>query len=392
MGTQIVIAGGGIAGLAAALACARAGIGVRVFERSAHFSEVGAGLQLGPNATRRLDSLGLGAALRELASFPSRLSVRDAANGTALGELTLGPEIAARYGAPYATMHRADLQDMLLGAVRLAGVELRAGASIDSVAHGAEVVKVSTPLSTAIECDALIGADGLWSAVRSHVTGASPPSPTGHLAYRGLMQQADLPASLRQDDVRVWLGPRLHVVAYPVRRGELLNVVAIVQGQSGGDVRDWDQSGVTSQLHAALGLMGAPLRDLVHAVDGWRLWSLHDRAPMSGPKEMASGRIALAGDAAHPMRPYLAQGAAMAIEDAVELARCLGAVNDAGIDVPSALERYALNRWQRAARVQARSRRNGSIFHSTGFVRWGRDVAMRVLGEKLLDQPWLYRG
>ena len=392
MGTQVVIAGGGIAGLAAALACARAGVEVRVFERAAQFSEVGAGLQLGPNATRRLVSLGLGEPLRKLAFFPSWLSVRSAANGTPLAQLTLGDELAARYGAPYATMHRADLQDMLLAAVRAAGVELQSGAPIDSVATTSQAVTLSTLSTTGIECDALVGADGLWSRVRQHVTSDPAPSPTGHLAYRGLAKQASLPASLRQDDVRVWLGPRLHVVAYPVRRGELLNVVAIVQGHSAGDLTGWDRPGIASQLHAALGAMCAPLRDLVHAIDGWRLWSLHDRPPMSGPQEMASGRIALAGDAAHPMRPYLAQGAAMAIEDAVELARCLGMVKQAGSDVPLALARYALNRWQRAARVQARARRNGRIFHSTGLVRWGRDVAMRLLGEQLLDQPWLYRG
>lgn len=393
MATQIVIAGGGIAGIAAALASAQAGCDVRVLERASEFSEVGAGLQLGPNATRRLQALGLRDSLNKLASFPSGLRVRSADTGDALGQLTLGADISQRYGAPYATMHRADLHAMLLGAAREAGVDLRAGMAIESVVpSNTSVIVSSTGSTAAIECDALIGADGLWSVVRRHVAGDSPPMPTGHLAYRGLIRQADLPASMRQRDVQVWLGPRLHVVAYPVRHDELLNVVAIVQGTASGDAQDWDQAGVASQLHVALGQMCAPLRELVNAIDNWRLWALHDRTPMQGAGEMAAGRIALAGDAAHPMRPYLAQGAAMAIEDGVEIARCLAMAKEAGTDVPLALRRYALHRWQRCARVQAQARRNGAIFHSTGVMRWGRNLAMRVLGERLLDQPWLYAG
>ncbi|MRD47784.1 FAD-dependent monooxygenase [Caenimonas koreensis] len=393
MGTQIFIAGGGIGGLATALACVQAGFDVRLFERAVGFSEVGAGLQLGPNATRRLQAMGLGDRLQALASFPSSLRIRSALTGKTLGQLSLGDDIAQRYGAPYATMHRADLQVMLLDAVCATGVDLRTGAVIESVVAGSSVVSVSTSAAASpVECDVLVGADGLWSAVRRYVAGATPPSFTGHLAYRGLIKQTDLPAAMRQRDVHVWLGPRLHVVAYPVRRDELLNVVAIVQGEQPDDLRDWDQAGVTAQLHAALGDMCAPLRELIHAIHSWRLWALNDRPAVRGAAEMASGRIALVGDAAHPMRPYLAQGAAMAIEDGVELARCLAMVKEAGIDVPLALSRYALNRWQRNAQVQIRAQGNGDIFHSTGVVRWGRDIAMRVLGEGLLDQPWLYRG
>jgi salicylate hydroxylase len=168
-----------------------------------------------------------------------------------------------------------------------------------------------------------------------------------------------------------------------------LNVVVLVEGQSNGPAEDWDQHAVAAELQRAMGELCAPLRDLVNAMASWRLWSLHDRAPMRSADAMAQGCVALLGDAAHPMRPYFAQGAGMAIEDAQELGRALTSVGGP-IDVPLALRRYALNRWQRVARVQGLSRRNGRIFHAMGPVRWGRDLAMRVLGDRLLDQPWLY--
>jgi salicylate hydroxylase len=211
------------------------------------------------------------------------------------------------------------------------------------------------------------------------------------LAYRAVAAQRDLPESLRSSDITVWLGPRLHVVTYPVRRGEILNVVAIVQGAASGPPQDWGQPAMAANLHIAMGRQCAQLQDLMRSMPGWRLWALHDRAPIASADEMVRGRIVLLGDAAHPMRPYFAQGAGMAIEDAAELGRSLALAAKAGIDVPLALRRYALSRWERCGRVQARSRRNGRIFHATGLVQWGRDLSMRLLGELLLDQPWLYR-
>jgi salicylate hydroxylase len=390
MAQQLLIAGGGIGGLSAALACARAGWEPRVFEQAAELSEVGAGIQLGPNATRVLEGWGLGPALAQAASSPSRLQVRSAASGRELASLDVG-DFGARYGAPYCTIHRADLQALLLAAAREAGVAIETGSQITGTAQKGNAVLARVGPVREIECDALVGADGIWSLVRGAVCGEAPPTPTGHVAYRALAAQSSLPAAMRTQHVTAWLGPRLHFVCYPVRAGEQLNAVAIVQGAGRGAANDWDQAGIASELHAAMGRMCAPLQDLVHALGGWRLWTLHDRPPMRSADEMARGSIALTGDAAHPMRPYLAQGAAMAMEDAAELARCLRMVEGADIEVPLALRRYALNRWERCARAQAKSRRNGQIFHATGPVRWGRDLAMRVLGERLLDQPWLYR-
>ena len=255
----------------------------------------------------------------------------------------------------------------------------------------ADTVRVRVNGEHEVEGDVLVGADGLWSEVRRQVCADGPPTATGHLAYRSLARQQELPSALRSQEVTVWLGPRMHLVAYPVSAGERLNVVAIVQGGAPGSARDWDQEAVAAELHGAAGPLCAPLKDLVQAMPGWRLWALYDRAPMRSADEMVCGRIALLGDAAHPMRPYLAQGAAMAIEDAAELGRALSMAASAGIEDALALRRYALSRWQRCARTQARSRKNGQIFHATGWLQRGRDLALRLLGERLLDQPWLYR-
>jgi salicylate hydroxylase len=388
---QVLIAGGGIGGLAAALACTRAGWDARLYEQSAQFSEVGAGIQLGPNATRILDDWGLDRALEAIAFFPEELRVRSAIDGDQLGRLRLGTAFARRYGAPYATVHRADLQDLLLKAAREAGANLELSSRITAVLPSIDAVGLRIGEDHEVQGDALVGADGLWSTVRSQVYSDGPPSWTGHLAYRTVATQSDLPQSLRGTGITVWLGPRLHVVAYPVRRGEILNVVAIVQAAASGPPQDWDQPAVAANLHLAMGRQCAVLQDLVRAMPGWRLWALHDRAPIASPDEMARGRVVLLGDAAHPMRPYFAQGAGMAIEDAAELGRSFALAAKAGIDVPLALRRYALHRWERCARVQARSRRNGRIFHATGLMQWGRDLSLRLLGELLLDQPWLYR-
>jgi salicylate hydroxylase len=178
-------------------------------------------------------------------------------------------------------------------------------------------------------------------------------------------------------------------VCYPVRGGDYMNVVAIVESQHRGPPpQDWNQIGTAADLLHATGPVAAPLRTLIDALPGWRLWALHDRDPVRSARELARGRMALLGDAAHPMLPYLAQGASMAIEDAAELAAQLQR-GDART-VPAALQRYAENRWKRCAQVQARARRNAFIFHAGGLMQWGRDISLRLLGERLLDQPWLY--
>jgi salicylate hydroxylase len=389
---QALIAGGGIGGLAAALATARAGWTVRLYERAPFFSEVGAGIQLGPNVVKVLHGWGLADSLAQVAAFPRQLDVRSAPTGDTLGRLRLGEPLRQRYGAPYLTVHRADLHAVLLQAARQAGVALKLNHTLDRFTQDAGTVTAQSGDDPPIEAEVLVGADGLWSPVRQWLLGDGPPRSTGHLAYRALVQQADLPPTLRSNDVSVWLGPQLHVVQYPVHGGEWLNVVAIVHGEAPADLDNWDHGTGGQDLLAALTGSCVTLQNLVRAVPAWRLWALCDRPPMQGAYQHALGRVALLGDAAHPMRPYLAQGAGMAIEDAAELGRVLAQALDPALDVPTMLNRYALNRWERNARVQARAIRNGQIFHADGVVRWGRDLSMRLFGERLLDVPWLYGG
>jgi salicylate hydroxylase len=388
---QALIAGGGIGGLAAALAASRAGWEVRLFERAAAFSEVGAGIQLGPNVVKVLHGWGLADALSAVAAFPERLQVRSAVSGQTLGELTLGDTMARRYGAPYATVHRADLHVLLLSAVQQhTEARLQLERPLQSFSQTEQAVTVKAATGPEIEGDALIGADGLWSTVRQQLLGDGLPQHTGHLAYRALLPQARLPERLRTQQLTAWLGPRMHVVHYPVRGGEWLNMVVIVQGEVVDGVDPWNHEAKADDLAAALVGSCTALQDMVQAMGGWQLWALCDRPPMQGAYQQALGRVALLGDAAHPMRPYLAQGAGMAIEDAAELGYVLAQALDPAFDVPTMLSRYALNRWQRNARVQARALRNGQIFHAEGLLRWGRDASLKLLGQKLLDLPWLY--
>ena len=390
MSRQALIAGGGIGGLAMALAASRAHWDVQLFERAPAFSEVGAGIQLGPNVVKVLHQWGLADALRGVAAFPDLLQVRDAVKGKVLGTLRLGAVMVERYGAPYATVHRADLHGLLLGAVQQhAGARLHLARPLESFHQTPQAVTVQSADGEAIKGDVLIGADGLWSTIRQQLLGDGPPQRTGHLAYRALVPQTTLPERLRCQNVIVWLGARMHIVHYPVRGGAWLNVVAIVHGDLATDVDTWDHSANAADLATALAGSHAELQDLVGAIASWRLWPLSDRPPMRGAYQHALGRVALLGDAAHPMRPYLAQGAGMAIEDAAALGQLLPLAADP-VDVPVLLQRYALNRWQRNARVQARALRNGQIFHAQGLLRWGRDATMKVMGEKLLNMPWLY--
>lgn len=394
--SKIQIAGGGIGGLAAALACARVGHDVGLCERAAEVSEVGAGVQLGPNVVKLLHGWGLQTALRQVAAFPEQLQVRSATAGGQLARLRLGEAFEQRYGAPYLTIHRADLHGVLQRAVHNTGtVDMRFGSALTGFTQSETAVDADFSNGLQSRSDVLVGADGGWSVVRKLLLDDGTPQPTGHLAYRAMVPQSDLPVHLRSDQVTAWLGPKLHVVQYPVRGGDWLNVVAIVHGQVQGDMSHWDHSANAADLQRGMVQACAPLRDLVGAIAFWRLWPLSIRPPMRGAHEHAKGRVALLGDAAHPMVPYLAQGAGMAIEDAAALAWALsepsGSKTPAN-DVPAQLQRYAQARWQRNAQVQARAIKNGQIFHATGLMRWGRDAALRLLGEHLLNMPWLYGG
>ena len=381
---KVLIVGGGIAGLASGLALARARAEVRILERAPELTEVGAGVQLGPNVTRILNAWGLSPAIEKVAAYPVSLKARSATSGDVLASLPLS-DMATRYGSPYITIHRADLQNVLLNKVQALGVDVRCSSPVQ---------KLPTDLHE--NANALIIADGVWSNLRQQLLGDGPPRITGHLAYRALLSQAELPAHLRTQDVSVWMGPKVHVVQYPVRGGEWLNVVCLTEGQLEGvtlqDLQGWNLSKTNqdtrADLQSALKNTCPHLQALVEACSNWRLWPLCDRPPMQSAAQHAQGQIALVGDAAPPMRPYLAQGAGMAIEDAAELAHQWTALADQ--DVGQRFAAFAHARWQRNARVQARAIRNGEIFHATGPMQWARDVGLRTLGEKLMDMPWLY--
>jgi len=391
--TEVLVAGGGIAGLAGALAVARAGLNVRLFEQTERLAEVGAGLQLGPNAVRVLAEWGLLDALREVAAYPEALVVRDAPGGAELGRLRLGERAQARYGHPYATVHRADLHTLLWqAAVGQPQVELALGRAVLGWQAGKGAVSVQLSNGAGASGRLLLGCDGLWSRVRVPLLGDDMPVPTGHVAYRGLVDQSDVPPAQRQRDVVAWLGPKMHAVCYPVRRGEHLNVVVIVQGALDGDVQNWSHAAEVADLRAAMGRVAPALDAVLGAVPQWLRWPLFERPIITGPRAHGSGRVALLGDAAHPMRPYLAQGAAMALEDAWSLGRLLAHQPGVLAHPEPLLRGWAEQRWPRNAWVQARSRRNGRIFHLLPPMSWGRNLAMATLGESLLDVPRLYSG
>jgi len=391
----MIIVGGGIGGLAAALACGQAGARPQVLERAATFSEVGAGIQMGPNVTRTLHAWDLAEDLKEIGFTPHRLEAKDTQTGQVIGSLRLGQRSLDTYGAPYVTVHRADLHRVLLQKIIGSGLaELRLDSEVQAVQQNADGIQISgtnlpASLTEFSKSAAMVGADGLWSKMRQFVVPPTAPRVTGLLAYRALIPMQSVPEKLRLQDVNVWVGPRVHAVLYPVKCGEYLNLVVVVQGPPPASLDEWDHAGNKQDLEAAMGPIHADLRNMLAAVPAWRQWPLCDRPPIKGPHEMAKGRIALLGDAAHPMRPFLAQGAGMAIEDAAELARSWARVD---LSVPERLQIYAQARWARNAQVQQRSIRNGQIFHLQGPLQWGRNVAMKFLGESLMDVPWLYSG
>jgi salicylate hydroxylase len=403
---ELLIAGAGLGGLAAALACAPHAGRIVLLEQAPALQEVGAGIQCSPNMTRRWRAWGLMPALAAFAHAPGAVIARDAASGRELGRLDTR-DFEHRYGAPYLTVHRADLQAALAGAVarHAENVQLQLGtrisavrtlppgaeASADLVALHAETAQGSQRWHARL----LLGADGLHSVVRKTFWPQAAVPSTGELAWRGMVRMADLPATLRVPAVQAWLGPRTHVVSYPVRGGEWLNVAAFTENADSAPALEtaaggaWTSEGTLSELLAAMGGACAPLRDTLAALPRLRRWVVHARAPIAGAEDLHAATdspVALLGDAAHPMQPYMAQGAAMALEDAEALGRAIAA---AGV-TPAALAQYARQRWARNAQVQARSARNGGVFHAAGPLRLARNLALAIRPQ-VMDVPWLYR-
>ncbi len=356
----ILIAGGGIGGLALSLALAPRA--ARVLERSSFADESGAGIQLGPNATHALRAIGALDAIEPYASRPEALILFDALSGKRLAAMPLGREIEARYGAPYLTLHRADLHAGLLECCRNHGsIELNPGFAVTGVEETDASVTVRGRRGQKATGSILIAADGLWSTVRARIAPGAAPRPTGQTAWRALLPGRGLPAPFDASIVGLWLGPGAHLVHYPVRGGKELNLVAIVDGGGAADALDppsWNAPADPAALLAQFARWSTAPRSLLEMAQGWRAWSLHKLRPL---RRWSAGRIALLGDAAHPVLPFLAQGAALAIEDAVTLAHCLEA--DAG-EPALAFSRYEALRAARAARHPAPLGANGQPLSS----------------------------
>jgi salicylate hydroxylase len=375
----ILIAGGGIGGLALALALACIGRRSVVLEQRDTFAAVGAGIQLGPNGVRVLQRLGVADALRPLVGVPEAVRVHDGKTARVLADLPLGDWIAARHGAPYWVAHRGDLAATLLAAASAdPRIELRPGFAFASLVETRDGVEATSTGGETMAGAALIGADGLWSQVRQVICPGVSPQFTGATATRAVVPAAEagaVPTSV----VGLWLTPGVHVVHYPVRAGAEIAVVVIAAEDWRG--RDWDAEADKALLLAQLGGFHRSLADALARVPAWRKWALHGLPPLPA---WSRGRVTLLGDAAHPMLPYLAQGGVLALEDAVVLADCLAAHPG---DEASALHAFETGRRVRTEQVQATSRRQGRIYHLSPPFSWARDAVLR-----LAPGPWLMAG
>ncbi|BBE71574.1 FAD-dependent monooxygenase [Oharaeibacter diazotrophicus] len=388
-GPTVVIVGAGIAGLALALALAERGIASHLLERATRLEEVGAGLQLSPNATRVLAGLGLGPGLDAVGVRPAAIAIRDAAAGREIVRLPLGPAFEAAHGAPYVVVHRGDLQALLLDAVaRRPEITLSLGAVVDRVEDGADAVAVEATIAGArrrLVADVLVGADGVWSRVRGDVLRAGGAVYSGRTAWRATLPVEALPAGGDFGSVTgLWLGAKAHLVHYPIRAGRAFNIVAAVD-DTWADER-WNVVGDRDDLIRHFADWPADVRRLLELPETWRKWALC-AAPPTAP--WVRGRIALIGDAQHGMLPFVAQGGAMAIEDAAVLARRLA---DTGAPVADRLAAYADDRRRRVADVVATARRNATVYHLAGLPALARNAAMRLMGPKRLlgGMEWIY--
>jgi salicylate hydroxylase len=390
----IIVAGAGIGGLTAALSLAAKGFRVIVLEKAERLEEAGAGLQLSPNASRILVDLDLRSRLTPRAVTPEAINIMSARAGGEITRLPLGEAAGLRAGAPYWVMHRADLQGALQAAVNdHPSIDLRLGCQFEDVTSHAKGLTVVQRRGNARQQElavALVGADGIWSAVRNHLFPEVQPQFSGLIAWRGTLDATTLPREYTSPRVQLWMGPDAHLVAYPISAGRQINVVAIVPGT--WNRPGWSAPGDANELKSAFASQGWPAtaRMLIGAVDEWRRWALFTLPDLG---EWTEGAIALLGDTAHAMLPFAAQGAGMAIEDAAVLAKCLSeSPGDSIAGIPATLKRYGRLRRGRVLRVQRAARQQGRIYHLTGPLALARDLAIKAMGPQrmLARQDWIY--
>jgi len=382
--TPVIVAGGGIGGLAAALALAQRGFRVKVLEQSSELGEIGAGVQLGPNAFAAFDALGVGERARGRAVYIDRLVMMDAIDESIVAEVPTGEAFRARFGNPYAVIHRADVNRALLEGVRRQdGVELLTSTRVVGFEATADGVVVCDARGARHAGAALVGCDGVKSAVRAQTVG-DDVRVSGHVVYRAVVDVADFPAELRWNAAAVWAGPNCHLVHYPLRGGEQYNVVVTFHSR---EVETWSVSEESQAevLSYFEGIAPQPRR-LLHLPKSWKRWATADRAPIA---DWTHGRTTLLGDAAHPLLQYLAQGACMAIEDAVTLGRALAACED---DLDAGFALYQRSRVARTARVVLMTREMGRVYHAHGVERLVRnDLWSGRSPERFYDAlEWLY--
>ncbi|MDB5965075.1 MAG: 3-hydroxybenzoate 6-monooxygenase [Polaromonas sp.] len=391
--SPIIISGGGIGGLATAMVLGQDGHPVTVLEQASAFGEIGAGIQLGPNIFRMFEYLGLTEAINRVAFFPTGLGMNDVRTGEKVIRVPLGDVARATYGFPYGVIYRADLHQVFLDACRsLPNVTLRTSARVESFTQSATGVSVGIaageggqPAET-LEGSALIAADGMWSKIREAVVGDGKPRVSGHIAYRAVLKREDVPDRLWSDDVTLWGGEKTHLVHYPLRRGELFNLVAVFHSNKYDE--GWNTFGDTAELNERFADACPQVKELLGKIETWKMWVLCDREPV---KNWTDGRVTLLGDAAHPMLQYLAQGAGQAIEDAVVLREALRSTRG---DLPKAFQKYQKARYLRTGRVQLTARFYGDIYHAAGVQRELRNQMFQSGTESagFAGLKWMYDG
>ena len=379
-----IVAGGGIGGLAAALALARQGLHVVVLEQASEFAEIGAGIQLGPNAFHCFDALGVGETARSRSVFIDELVMHDAVDESLVGRIPTDAEFRRRFGNPYAVIHRVDVhQSLLEGAQATGRIELVPSTRIERVEHGADCITVFDQHGETHRGAALIGADGIRSVVRAQYVG-DPPRVTGHVVYRAVVDKQNFPTDLQWNAASVWVGADCHLVHYPLRGGEQYNVVVTFHSR---EKEEWGiTEGSRNEVQSYFQGICPRARQLIDLPKSWKRWATADREPID---RWSFGRVTLLGDAAHPATQYLAQGACMALEDAVTLGETLRVGKNNFVE---AFEHYQYSRIARTARIVLSAREMGRIYHAKGVERLVRnDLWKDRTPERFYDAlQWLY--